>query len=658
MAVFFNFTPAPDSTGVVKTTIINFSIDRSNGEDIDSLNVVVNGVGVISGGNFVNGNTGKVFSAASKYVVGIYPKSPYFASGSEVSVALEITNGLGVQSDSFSFTILSTASSVEAVPPSPIPDTVCSSSNRPFFPTTGIGLKVAADTGVGTQVRLNWLDAAPYDEDNIVLYNIYSSTNRLEVFDGYPDYIAENNEITVGGLNPGDPRYFAVRAAEFNPSYITLEGLRQTGVDLYFYPSSVTDIGIDAYDVFILADTNGFPDYGIIKIDSELIRYSSKEYNGFTVATRGYGNTDAANHNSGAGIGLNGGIEDTNTVIVMSTPTFQKPNYALTWVLGDGYSNDGYRDGYDGYSVRDGYDGYLRYHQQEFDNITTDGTNNDESGEFERFDYCGTWRANSPASFMQGQCRPSYFGGAQVRVDDDGYRHLVKVPDVRTHMLQREEMLLESTGEPFVLLKRMWAGTRCVCFRNRREHPDARCPICFGVGFVQGFRQFINGRRPDSRILVRVDPAADDLNLVDRGGLEPQYEPSAWTMAFPAIKDRDILIRFNPDNTQEFIYEVLDVTRVRALFSQSGAQKFRLKRLPKTDIIYGYPILRDTKPQPGMLITSENSGPGLREHSHQFLVRDGMPLNKISVSTLVSENHNHIIVKGVVYSVLGHTHTI
>ena len=658
MAVFFNFTPAPDSTDVVKTTIINFSIDRSNNEDIDTLNVEVNGTGVISGGSFVNGYTGRIFSASSKYVVGIYPKSPFFTNGSTVSVSLRVVNDLGEQTESFSFTIVSTTAVVEPTPASTIPDTVCTSSNKPFFPTTGIGLKVASDTGIGTQVELSWLDAAPYDEDNIILYNIYSSTNRLEVFDGYPDYISEGTVATVGGLNPGDPRYFAVRAAEFNSNYITLSGLRQTGVDLYFYPNSVTDAYMGASDVFILADTTGFPDYGIIKIDDELIRYSSKEYNGFTVVTRGFNDTNVTFHNSGSSIILNNGIEDTNTVIVMSTPTFQKPNYALTWVLGDGYGNDGYRDGYDGYSVRDGYDGYLRYHQQEFDNITTDGTNNDESGDFERFDYCGSWRVNSPASFMQGQCKPSYFGGAQVRIDDDGYRHLVKVPNVRTHMLQREEMLLESTGEPFILLKRMWTGTRCVCFRNRREHPDARCPICFGTGFVAGFRQFINGRRPDSRILVRVDPAADDVNLVDRGGLEPQYEPNAWTMAFPAIKDRDILIRFNPDNTQEFIYEVLDVTRVRAMFTQSGAQKFRLKRLPKTDIIYSYPILRDTKPQPGMLITSENNGPGLKTHSHQFLVRDGMPLNKVTVSTLVSENHNHIIVKGVVYSVLGHTHTI
>jgi hypothetical protein len=204
----------------------------------------------------------------------------------------------------------------------------------------------------------------------------------------------------------------------------------------------------------------------------------------------------------------------------------------------------------------------------------------------------------------------------------------------------------------------MWTGTRCFCFRNRREHPDARCPVCFNTGFVQGFIQFFNPRRSDRRILVRIDPAADDLNIMDRGGLEPAYEPSAWTLPFPAIKDRDIIIRFNPDNTEEFRYEVLDVTRVRSMFVQTGAQKFRIKRLPKTEIMYQFPVVRDTSPVPGSLITSTNAGPGLSLHYHSLVLKEGVNISSIKVATLVAENHNHIVINGVVQSVLGHTHTL
>jgi hypothetical protein len=192
----------------------------------------------------------------------------------------------------------------------------------------------------------------------------------------------------------------------------------------------------------------------------------------------------------------------------------------------------------------------------------------------------------------------------------------------------------------------------------RREHPDARCPICLGFGFVQGAVQFFNPRRTDRRILVRVDPAADDVNIVDRGGLEPMYEPGAWTLAFPAIKDRDILIRFNPDNTEEYRYEILDVTRVRATFTQTGAQKFRMKRFPVTDPIYQFPVLRDASPRPGTTQTSVTSASGLRPHSHQVIFPEGVNVLTYRVATLVSEGHNHIIFNGVVQNVINHTHTI
>jgi hypothetical protein len=193
----------------------------------------------------------------------------------------------------------------------------------------------------------------------------------------------------------------------------------------------------------------------------------------------------------------------------------------------------------------------------------------------------------------------------------------------------------------------------------RREHPDARCPTCFGTGFVQGYVQFFNSRRSDRRILIRIEPSAEDINIVDRGGLEPAYEPAAWTMAFPAVKDRDVLIRFNPDNTEEYRYEVLDVTRVRAFFTQTGAQKFRIKRFPVTDIMYQFPIIRDAQPRPGASETSQTLAiAGLKTHAHQFIVPENTNIAGYRGATLVSEGHNHIIVNGVVQLVLGHTHTL
>ena len=664
MTEFTNLVPSSDQQSVSRTTIISFTIlDGAQPAQISTLSVTISGTAAISSGLFVNGYSGNIAVGTGKYVVGIYPKSPnFFPRASKIDMYLEVKDSLNnTVSESYSFY----TSGYIATPPAESTETAtltrtCDLS-VPFFPPTDLGLRLAKDNGIGTEVQLEWVSGYPNDENNVVFYNIYVSTNRDLVFDGYPDFIVTDIGATVGGLSPGDTHFFGIRAAEFDPLVFTTSGMAMAGEDMFFYPvGALIDGYIEPTSMIITSNTtDGFPTSGILIVDTELIRYSSKSYSpvGFVVYPegRGYVGTVATGHYDSTKITLYPGREEANTIIALATPTFQKPNYSLTYVLGDGYGADGYRDGYDGYAF---YDGYLRFKQESIDSLTSDGTNNNESGAFSRFDYCGSWRAKSPQSFMQGQCGPSYFGGAQVRIDDDGYRHLVKVPNTTTHMLQREEMLLESTGEPFVLLRRMWTGMRCSCFMLRREHADARCPMCYGSGFVQGYIQFFNPRRSDRRILIRIDPATDDLNIVDRGGFEPMYEPDGWTMPFPQIKDRDVLIRFNENNTEAWRYEVLNVTRNKVLFTQMGAQKIKIKRMPKTDIIYQLPAVRDTSPYPATLATSVNSTAGILAHSHQIIVPEGANILTLKAATLESERHNHIIYNGKVQSVLNHTHIL
>jgi hypothetical protein len=426
---------------------------------------------------------------------------------------------------------------------------------------------------------------------------------------------------------------------------------------MYAYPQTGLDGYLEADATMVPLDSvDGFPEMGIALIDDELIRYTSlSQYPPALVVAadgRGYQGTVAESHTDGIPVILYWGREDGNTIIAQATPTFQKPNPALTWVKGGCCGPDGYRDGYDGYDA-DGYDGYYFYRQVKRDDITTDGSDNDNSGDFPRFDYCGSYRGLSPARLWQGECIPSYFGGIQQR--DGTY---VRETDVRDHMLQREELLLETTGEPFVLMRRLWTGVRCSCHMLRREHADQRCPVCYGTGFVNGYEQFFNPRRSDSRILVRVDPASEDLLIEDKGGLTPKYEPGSWTMAFPAVKDRDVLVRFNTDGTEEFRYEILDVTRVRAFFGQSGVQKFNMKRFHRTDIIYQFPVTRTTAPYPETIVTSISSGPGIPAHSHTIQLPHGGSITSLIGSTSVDERHHHVIRKGKLVPVLGHTHSM
>lgn len=1072
MAQFINFIPSANQENVARTTLISFSVfDDGYAGQTSTLNATINATPAIINGAFVNGYNGSILSSITKIVVGIYPKSPnYLPRAEKIDVDLNILNSNNeLISQSYSF-YTSGYGEVE--------DSVGSSFSRacssevPSFPQSDLGLSFVRDDGIGTEATLTWSEATPKNENNIVFYNVYYSTNRDSVYDGYPDFITDETEIVIGGLSPGDQYFFGVHAVEISPLSFTLSGLKQRGIGLYEYPTGTLSSSVSTADLTISVNsTIGFPNFGLIIINDEICKYSSKTTISFLISSRGYGASMAESHESGSLIRLYINKEEGNTFIVQSTQTFQKPNYSLTYSLKDGYETD-YQDGYDGYAAEDG---YLRYKQENFDNMTTPGQNNDASGGFHRLDYC-SWRSVSPQSVMKGQCSHSYFGGAQVRIDADGNKHLVKESNINTHMLQREEALLETTGEPFVLLRRMWTGIRCHCFMLRREHPDSRCPSCFtpdtlintkrgfipikdvkigeevlsddglfhevlnvmernydgymckintyttnpimvtpehpfltmidnhgtivgcgpscnafiqngdgairhasprllksgrwwarvtdlsgnrvslgtfkekndaelaiknyyqinikplhrldwknaeelvagdwlenkwsngieniekitipkefkkqtilgsqrngieefnidgeflwilgmyiaegssgsrhinfslhkdeikfqtriikyfkdlgfngsvrkaskngvsveinsttlsswfpslvgsrcynkiiphflmnlpkdkiihiiqgiydgdgnkscneigqtskilalqimeilnrlgkqpnlrfqvsksktpkgnerklcyivswkeetliranrknrwdfkeelltriktiskeyysgkvynlevadrhtyvvenvvvhncfGTSFVQGYVQFFNSRRSDRRILVRVDPATDDLQILDRG-LEPDYQPDAWTMAYPAIKDRDVLVRFNEDNSQEYIYEILNVNRVRAMFGQSGAQKFKMQRFPKTDQIYQFPILRDTSPYPGNATTSSNFAPGIISHNHSIIVPDGTSLITYTGATLVSQNHNHIIFNGVVQNILGHTHTL
>ncbi len=401
---------------------------------------------------------------------------------------------------------------------------------------------------------------------------------------------------------------------------------------------------------------DGFPEFGIVEIGTELVRYLSlRQFPPafLTDATgRGYLGTVAESHDSGSIVDLWRGNEDGNTIIAQATPTFEKPNYAMTWVLGDGYGPDGYRDGYDGYDVT-GHDGYFFPRQVKRDDITTDGSNNDSQGRFDPLDYCGTYRRLAPSDFWRGQCVGTYFGGVQKRNGQT-----VRANNVLMQTLQREELLLETTGEPFVLMRRLWTGIRCSCFMLRRENPDARCPVCLSTGFVGGYEQFINPRRPDGRILVRVDPAVDDLKIGDKDGLTPEYKPGNWTMAFPAVKDRDILVRFNANNTEEFRYEILDVTRVRSFFSQSGVQKFNMQRFARSSIVYQFLVQRDLSPYGVEVATGISSASGIPQHSHNVMVPNGSVITSVNGTTSVNERHSHVVRQGIVLTVLGHSHSL
>jgi hypothetical protein len=150
----------------------------------------------------------------------------------------------------------------------------------------------------------------------------------------------------------------------------------------------------------------------------------------------------------------------------------------------------------------------------------------------------------------------------------------------------REEQLIRATGKPVQLLRRQFTGPRCPCYSLNRGRSKKRCSMCYGTTFVPGYVPFLNEKDPLGRIYVRFEPHTETLAQKSEG-MYQEVEIAAWTLSFPIVRQRDILIVYNPDDgTEEFRYEILNVTRNETFQGSAGAQKFNIKRINPNDAIY------------------------------------------------------------------------
>ena len=153
----------------------------------------------------------------------------------------------------------------------------------------------------------------------------------------------------------------------------------------------------------------------------------------------------------------------------------------------------------------------------------------------------------------------------------------------------REEQLLLATGRAVVLLRRQHTGRRCLCFESTRGRSRKACEICYGVSFAPGYIPYVNQKDPLGRILIRTEPFAEALPQKEQG-LFQEITISAWGLSAPLLRQRDVIIVYRSDGTEELRYEIKEVTR-NSLFgaasgNASGAQKFQMLRIDPTQSIY------------------------------------------------------------------------
>jgi hypothetical protein len=482
--------------------------------------------------------------------------------------------GMAANTQTFSFTVTNALRDAEAQEEPATVTVAVVTRSRPTW-LYHVGLEQTEDVRNGMGVALVWRQAVPSNPSKTVYYNTYYASKRLDVFESDPVALTANTYATLT-VPPGNQSYFAVRATEINPVLFDPSELTQIGPGLFKYPANqVLQAAIDAYGAAIrVLDATDYPSRGFLQVDYEIVYYETRDATTFYIedTNRGEYASNISIHDAGAIVKLFKGIEDHNSVIVAGTADWSKSNpaYKPESIGQINVDADGYR-------------------ANATDLITTDLTASDaNTADFPNYDYAGYHRP-SMQSYFKGACINSYAWG-----ELNGQRGV----GIQDQNLARLDMLLQTTGEGVILLRRKQTGRRCRCIDLRHEHPSSRCQYCYGTGFEGGFDRYLNTRGISEfetntlgKILVRVHPYEDDVKLEAANGIIQTAELTAWTINIPTIKDKDLVIRYSEDGTEEFRYECLNVTRNKLMFGLTGQQTMKLKRLDKTSIIYSIVVV-------------------------------------------------------------------
>ncbi len=531
----------------------------------------------------------------------------------------------------------------------------------PYYLNVNIdGLVIAKSNGDGYSINLKWATAYPTNRSYKILYNIYMSDGIAPDFPDQfflqsPTFVSfdGSTNVNIVDLVPGTMYHFAVRSAEYDPSFFNPATLPQVYNGLASLPYSLLQSNITRTSALIpLIDVSGFPSTGTVKLGSELINYSSIIGNSLILTNpsmqRGFNNSVATIHNTD---GYDGYVfwdpnaifwpveqEDQNTVVYECWNRFDIEHFPFTVA-------DGYRQ-----KTKD---------ILTIDAICSDAMNTPASIGTPSQVFSG-YRRTSPALLLSGACVGSYIGGQ--RGCADGYNgaglQLRGLNAQDANIAIQSSIILATTGEPVCLVQRRWTGLTCKCMLPYNEYPEARCNLCFGTGIVVGWTQYFNPARSDGKIMVRLDPSVDDLIAMD-SGLESTMQPNVWTIPVPTIKDRDFIVRFDECGNEEFRYEVLNVTRNKLFLDNTGAQKFAMQRIRKTDPIYQFPITYDTSNFPSSIPTSVASSIGIPPHFHTIVISEKITsISQINQVTSVTAGHSHVVRDGIVLPERLHNHII
>lgn len=525
----------------------------------------------------------------------------------------------------------------------------CSSVTFRTFDYSFLGIRTVTAMGDGASISLEWYKSYVTPSNFNLFYNIYFSTNEDDVYSEGVKFITNsttNSIVIKDNFKNGDVYYFCVRATAFEPGTFDFSQLQLAAPNLAIYPDSTLTSNISKTTVQIpVQDASIFPQSGIIRIGAELIEYVGRDLvdNLLIASQRGFYGTLPTIHQTNGFDGYNTydpfvklfiGFEDGNSVIGLTENKFiqQYP-----------HNQDGYMNRTD-----------IVTSQKD---LAVVAAANDG---FPAYDYSGYHRTN-PADLLAGKCIGTYIGGTFGCAD--GYNSLgtVRGLPVQDQNTQRQEVLLETTGNLCILFKRLWEGVPGREYGNTRENLSYRGTDNYGALIVNGYEQYFSPRRSDGKIFVRFSPTKENYERQE-SGLENVFNPDCWTLVVPTIKDGDFIVRFNLDGSEEWRYEISDVTRNVMFLQDTGMQRFSAFRVRRTDPIYQVKCFRDASMYPSEITTSISSVANLiPPHTHRIIKNEKDPSNWTQM-TSVSFGHNHAVsfVSGklIVNASLGHSHNI
>lgn len=159
-------------------------------------------------------------------------------------------------------------------------------------------------------------------------------------------------------------------------------------------------------------------------------------------------------------------------------------------------------------------------------------------------------------------------------------RETEKLDYIWKEAIRRNNWILEQGGERVRLYIRKYMGIQCGCVESTHRHPNFKCPVCFGGGFIGGYEDA-------GELIMAPDEAERRIGQMYRG-LQPTHDYESWTGPSPILSQRDFIVKLSGDR---YGIGPVKTTTLRGMQLQ---QSFTLNYCDETDIIYNIPIFDST----------------------------------------------------------------